>query len=101
MRAGRSPTVRRFAEGDHLTEQGAPGSELFLLLDGILAVLVDGEPVGEVGPGAVLGERALLEGGVRTATLVALTPVRVAVAAADAVDLDRLRQLAALHGGEA
>ena len=38
-------------------------------------VVVDGEPIAEVGPGAILGERALLEGGVRTATLQALDEV--------------------------
>ena len=32
-------------------------------------VEVDGEEVAEIGPGAILGERAPLEGGVRTATL--------------------------------
>ena len=37
-------------------------------------------PVAEVGPGAILGERAVLEGGVRTASLPASTDVRVAVA---------------------
>ena len=33
----------------------------------------------EIGPGALLGERALLEGGKRTATVWAKTPIRVAV----------------------
>ena len=45
-----------------LTEQGAVDGELFLLLDGVLVVEVDGAEVAEVGPGAVVGERALLEG---------------------------------------
>jgi CRP-like cAMP-binding protein len=57
--------------------------------------------VAELGPGAVVGERAVLEGGARTSTLVARTPVRVAVAAADALDLDRLRELSAGHRREA
>ena len=52
-----------------LVEQGAPGEELFLLFDGVLAVERNGEPIAEVGPGAILGEMALLEGGRRTATL--------------------------------
>jgi len=50
--------------------------------------------------GAVLGERALLEGGTRTATLSAVTPIRVAVAAADAVDRAALAELAAGHRRE-
>src|SRR3712207_7684612 len=40
-----------------LTQQGEEGSELFLLLDGVLTVEVDGESLAEVGPGAILGER--------------------------------------------
>ena len=62
-----------------LVEQGAQGHELYLLLDGVLAVEVDGEQVAEMGPGTMLGERAALEGGVRTATLRAISPCRVAV----------------------
>jgi CRP-like cAMP-binding protein len=42
-------------------KQGAPGSELFLLLEGSLAVEVDSERVGVVGPGVILGELAVLE----------------------------------------
>ena len=57
-------------------------------------------PLAELGPGAVIGERALLEGGARTSTVVAVTPLRVAVAARDAVDLDRLRTLAESHHRE-
>ncbi|MDM7856355.1 cyclic nucleotide-binding domain-containing protein [Cellulomonas alba] len=100
MRGGTAPTVRRLAEGDTLTRQGEPGDALFLVLDGVLRVDVDGRAVAEVGPGAVLGERALLEGGTRSSTLVATTPVRVAEAAADAIDLDRLRELAEGHHRE-
>lgn len=100
MRAGRSPEVRRLAAGTALVRQGDPGDELFLLLDGVLGVEVDGERLAELGPGAVLGERAVLEGGNRTSTLVALTPVRVAAAASDAIDTDRLHALAAMHRRE-
>ena len=57
-----------------LVTQGAEGDKLYLLLDGVLGVEVDGEQVAEMGPGTIVGERASLEGGVRTATLRALTP---------------------------
>jgi hypothetical protein len=72
-------TRRKLGEGDVLVEQGTEGHDLFLLLDGVLGVEVNGEPVAEMGPGTMLGERASLEGGVRTATLRAITPCRVAV----------------------
>jgi hypothetical protein len=92
MHGGDVPEVRRIKEGGHLTKQGEPGDELFLVLDGVVSVDVDGNALGEVGPGAIIGERALLEGGVRTSTLTAVTPVRVAAARGDSVDLDKLRE---------
>ena len=73
MRSGTKPEIRRLKEGELLTRQGAEGHELFLLLDGVLSVEVDGEAVAEVGPGAIVGERAALEGGRRSSTLKALT----------------------------
>lgn len=95
MRGGERPEVRRVPPGRHLVEQGSPGTELFLLLDGVLSVEVDGEAVAQIGPGVVIGERALLEGGRRTSTLRAVTACRVAAASADAIDLDAMRGLAA------
>ena len=74
-----TPTVRRLAAGDVLARQGAPGDSLYLLLDGVVDGLggrAAARPTSA--PGAVLGERALLEGGLRTATLTAVTPIRVA-----------------------
>ncbi|HEX2028505.1 MAG TPA: cyclic nucleotide-binding domain-containing protein [Nitriliruptorales bacterium] len=94
MGAGHKPKIRRIAVGDTLTEQGAWGAELYLLLDGVLSVEIDGAAVAEVGPGAILGERAIIEGGKRTATLRAVTPCKVAVASADQVDREALVELA-------
>jgi hypothetical protein len=100
MRGGAKPEIRRVREGTTLTEQGQKGAELYLVLDGMLTVEVDGAAVAEVGPGAILGERAILEGGARTSTLRALTPVRVAVATTDQVDRQALALLAAGHRRE-
>ena len=100
MREGQKPTIRKLSAGDTLCLQGTPGDELYLLLDGVLEVLVDKKQVAEVGPGAVLGERALLEGGRRSATLRALTPCKVAVATADKVDRPGLQVLASQHRRE-
>lgn len=100
MRGGRRPAVRSLATGDVLVRQGEPGDSLFLLLDGILSVTVDERPLAQLGPGAVVGERAVLEGGLRTSTLTAITPVRVAEATADAIDCSALRSLAAGHHRE-
>lgn len=100
MRDGRRPRVRKVVEGEALVRQGDQGDELFLLLDGVLGVEVDGERLAELGPGAVVGERALLEGGLRTSTLVALTPCKVAVARADELDPDALSELREGHRRE-
>ena len=100
MRGDKVADRRKLAEGEVLCEQGDDGNELYLLLDGVISVEVDGEPVAEVGPGAVLGERALLEGGKRTATLRAATPARVAVVPADAIDEAALPELAAARKRE-
>ncbi len=97
---GAKPKVRRLEAGELLTEQGQPGDELYLLLDGIMAVEVDGDTLAEVGPGAVVGERAILEGGRRTATLRAITACRVAVAGKDAIDTGALAALATGHRRE-
>ena len=53
-----------------------------------------------VAPHAVLGERAVLEGGVRTATVTATTPLRVAVAEADSLDRLALAELSEGHQRE-
>ncbi len=100
MRGGAKPKTRRVKEGRTLVEQGQPGDELYLLLDGVLAVEVDGQPLAEVGPGVVLGERAILEGGVRTSTLRAVTDCRVAVAGADVIDKAALAELSEGHRRE-
>ncbi len=91
---GTDPPFVKLLPGETLVEQGAPGEELFLLFDGVLAVERDGETIAEVGPGAILGEMALLEGGRRTATLRAVTACRVAIVPSDRVDRRRLEELA-------
>jgi Cyclic nucleotide-binding domain len=100
MRSGAASKPAQLDIDDTLTEQGEPGNELYLLLDGVLAVEVDGETVAEVGPGAILGERAVVEGGKRTATLRAVTPAKVISVSAGEVEPSALEELAASRRGE-
>ncbi len=58
--------------------RGATGDELFLLLDGVLAVEVDGPSWPRSVPARCVGERAVLEGDARTSTLRARTASRIA-----------------------
>jgi hypothetical protein len=95
MREGAKLERRRLDAGECLITQGEEGQELFLILDGIVDVEVDGEEVAELGPGTLIGELALLEGGKRTASVYATTPVRAVVVPRDAVSESALEELAA------
>jgi len=90
-----APVVRRLKTGQELVRQGDVGTEIFLIMNGLLSVEVDGEAVGQIGPGAIVGERAVLGEGRRTASLTALTAVTVAVADASTFAVDALQQLRA------
>lgn len=101
MSGGKKPKTRTLAEGETLVEQGAEGTAMYLILDGMFVVEVDGEEVAEIGPGAVVGERATLDAGTRTATLRARTRARVAETTPDELALEDLGMLASTHGREA
>ena len=100
MSGGTKPTIRTIAEGENLVRQGEPGTEVFLILDGMFVVEVDDKQIAEIGPGAVVGERAALLDGKRTATLWARTAGRVASVPPSALDTQSLGSLAARHQRE-
>lgn len=86
--------------GETLVTQDEPGLSLFLILDGMLDVEVDGETIAEIGPGAIVGERASIEGGMRTATLRAATRVRAVEIPHELVDSGEIAALASGHRRE-
>lgn len=100
MSKASKPKIKRVKAGTTLIKQGDTGSEVFLVLDGVLRVEHDGERLAEYGPGAMLGERARLEGGRRTSTLVAVTTCKVASVEADQLDRSALTELAKGHRRE-
>ncbi len=100
MRGGSKPRISRVAQGETVLAEGDEGTDIFLVLDGVVAVEAGGTSLGEFGPGAVLGERALLEGGRRTATVRAVTPCRLATISGSQVNPAMLEQLAASHRRE-
>lgn len=65
--------------GRVLIEQGTRGREAFVVIDGTATVKRNGRKVATLGPGAHFGELALLDGGTRTATIVADTDMKVLV----------------------
>ena len=77
-----------FAAGKVLIERGKPGTGLFVVREGTLVVEAP-EATRELGPGAVLGERALMSpDGTRTARVRALTDG--VVLAVERAEIDRL-----------
>jgi CRP-like cAMP-binding protein len=97
MQGGSKPKIRKVKAGTQLVTQGEAGSEVFLLLDGVLRVEQDGKRLAEYGPGALLGERAHLENSGRTSTLVAVAPCRVAAVEATELDRGALQELSKDH----
>jgi hypothetical protein len=82
-------------DGATLVQQGEKGDELYLVLDGLFDVEVDGEVVAELGPGTIIGERALLEDGVRSATVRTKTPAKIVRVPGDRLEQEDLAALAA------
>ena len=89
-----------------LATEGTPGEDFVIVVEGTASATSRGEEVGQIGPGSFFGELALLDGGPRTATVRALTPMLVLVLDRSAFDelVDRAipsvarRMLATLAG---
>ena|SRR5271166_2427009 len=66
--------------GETLMREGDPGYEVLVLEEGTAEVVQHGARINELGPGDLFGELAVLEDGApRTATVVALSPLRAIV----------------------
>jgi CRP-like cAMP-binding protein len=66
-------------EGRTLTREGRQGRESFIISGGSVRVSRQGEVLADLGPGEVLGERAVLKGVPRDATAVTTAPTSVMV----------------------
>jgi CRP/FNR family cyclic AMP-dependent transcriptional regulator len=64
-----------FRAGEQIVEQGNLGETLFVLLEGQAKVVRDGRVRARLVPGDFFGEISVLDGGPRTASVVAETPV--------------------------
>jgi len=66
-------------DGHVLTQEGRPGREFFVLVDGTVRVTKDRKAIADLKGGDWFGEIALLTYQPRTATVTATSPVRVLV----------------------
>lgn len=64
-------------EGAELTDQGRPGQECYVIVDGQAGVYISGEHKATLGPGEMVGEMALIDHRPRSATVKALTPMKL------------------------
>jgi hypothetical protein len=75
-----------YQRGDEIMTQGAPGEAMYIVHEGLVEVRVqepgEAEPrtVIDLGPGQVVGEFALLDGGPRSATVLCATPQAILTA---------------------
>lgn len=64
-------------EGTVIAREGERGIGLFLIVEGQCKISIGGKTKAKLGPGDFFGEVALLDGGPRTATVTAMTAVRL------------------------
>jgi CRP/FNR family transcriptional regulator, cyclic AMP receptor protein len=64
---------RLFPEGADVTSEGAGGAGFFVIAEGNADVAVGGEHRASIGPGDFFGEIALIDTGVRSASITAAT----------------------------
>jgi CRP/FNR family cyclic AMP-dependent transcriptional regulator len=64
---------RRFPEGAEVTTEGSTGAGFFVIADGNAEVTVGGEHRATLGRGDHFGEIALIDDGVRSASIIAAT----------------------------
>jgi CRP/FNR family transcriptional regulator, cyclic AMP receptor protein len=65
--------------GRVLAKEGARGHDLFVIVSGTATVTRHGEPLATLRPGDFIGEMSLLDGGLRSATVVAAEPMSLLV----------------------
>lgn len=67
--------VETFPAGATLLREGEPGDVMYVIRDGEVEVVLNGEVIETIGPDGILGEMALIDNAPRSATAVAKTEV--------------------------
>jgi CRP-like cAMP-binding protein len=68
-RLARQMKERRFSAGSTVTSEGAGGAGFFVIIEGNATVVVADEERAQLGPGDHFGEIALIDEGMRSATI--------------------------------
>lgn len=70
-------TVVSVQAGLPLFNEGESGKNMYVLMEGTVAICVGGEVVEVAGPGSLLGEMALIDSSVRSATVISRSNCQV------------------------
>jgi hypothetical protein len=97
MRGGHGPKPSKVKANTAIMTEGEAADHIVLVLDGMVEVEVGGTLLATLGPGAIVGERAFLEQGRRTATVRALTDCRIVSYLAADLPVKDLQELASGH----
>ena len=68
-----SQTMMRYERNKTIVQEGQVGMLMYVVVEGRLAVSIQGKPVEKIGPGGVFGEMALVDRAPRLATVVSET----------------------------
>jgi hypothetical protein len=77
--------TRSLRAGDLVVREGDPGGDLYVVLDGTVSVEQHGLPIAQLGSGGHFGEMGLVDAGPRSASVRAVTPLKLMVIGRDAM----------------
>lgn len=83
-----------YMAGASLVKEGTEGDAFYVIIEGLAKVVMGQRTINQLMPGDYFGEISLLDGGVRTASVVSETPLKVLV-------IDRKRFLKLLESESA
>jgi len=72
------PDIVLFEPGDVIIKAGEPADAMYVIIDGNVDIRLADQSVDVAGRGAIIGEMALVDQSSRSASVHALTPVRLA-----------------------
>ena len=79
-------TYHTVPDGWAIIAESTPGDKAYLLLSGTVSVRRHGEEIAQAGAGDIVGEMALVDHKLRSATVIAVTPLEVLNFTSEIVD---------------